>query len=49
MLSVLLYGFETKSVPLIEGLWVFENRGLKGIFGPKRGDTIVRCKGNNLY
>jgi hypothetical protein len=36
MLSVILYGSETKSVSLIEGLWVFENRRLKGIFRPRR-------------
>jgi hypothetical protein len=48
VLSVPLYHLETKYVPLIEGhkLCVFENRGLKGIFGPRREGGK---EGYNLY
>jgi len=38
ILPVVLYGCETWSLTLREErrLWVFENRVLRGIFGPKR-------------
>jgi len=41
-LSVVLYGCETWSLVLREerSLWVFENRVLRGIFGPK-GDEVT--------
>ena len=39
--SVVLYGYETWSLPLREELRlrVFENRVLRRIFGPKRGEV----------
>jgi hypothetical protein len=42
MLSVVLYGCETWSLTLREEhrLSVFENRMLRGIFGPKRDEVI---------
>ena len=41
ILSVVLYGCETWSLTLGEGsrLSVFENRALRGIFGPKRDEV----------
>jgi hypothetical protein len=41
ILPVVLYGCETWSLTLMEEhrLRVFENRVLKRIFGPKRGDV----------
>jgi hypothetical protein len=41
MLSVVLYGCETWSLTLSEegSLRVFENRVLRRIFGPKRGEV----------
>ena len=41
-MSVVLYGCETWSLVLREerSLWVFENRVLRGIFGPK-GDEVT--------
>jgi hypothetical protein len=42
ILPVILYGCETWSITLREEhmLRVFENRVLRGIFGPKRGEVI---------
>jgi hypothetical protein len=41
IIPVILYGFETWSLTLREEhrLRVFENRVLRGIFGPKRGEV----------
>jgi hypothetical protein len=41
-----LYGCETKVLTLREeqGLWVFENRMLKRIFGPKREEVARRWR-----
>jgi hypothetical protein len=40
ILPVVLYGYETWSLTLKEeGLSVFENRVLRGIFGPKRDEV----------
>ena len=41
ILPVVLYGFETWSLPLREErrLWIFENMALRRIFGPKRGEV----------
>ena len=41
ILSIVLYGCETWSLILMEerGLRVFENRMLRGIFGPKRDEV----------
>jgi hypothetical protein len=43
ILHVVLYGCETWSLTLREEhrLWVFENRVLRGIFGPK-GNEVTR-------
>jgi hypothetical protein len=42
ILPVVLYGYETWSLTLREEhkLRVFENRVLRGIFGPKRDEVI---------
>jgi hypothetical protein len=42
ILPVVLYGCETRSLTLREEhrLGVFENRVLRRIFGPKRGEVI---------
>jgi hypothetical protein len=44
ILPVVLYGCETRSLTLREEhrLRFFENRVLRGIFGPKREEDIVR-------
>ena len=41
ILPVVLYGFETWSLTLREEhrLWVFENRVLRRVFGPKRDEV----------
>jgi hypothetical protein len=45
VLPVDLYGRKTWSLTLREGhqLKVFENRVLRGIFGPKSENCIIRC------
>jgi hypothetical protein len=57
ILSVVLYGCETWSLTLREEhrLWVFENRVLRRIFGPKRDEVTGEWRKlhieelNNLY
>jgi hypothetical protein len=46
ILPVVLYGCETWSVILREGhrLRVFENRVLRGTFGPKRDEVTGECR-----
>jgi len=46
ILPVVLHGFETWSFTLREGrgLRVFENRVLRGIFGPKRDEVTVEWR-----
>jgi hypothetical protein len=46
ILSVVLYGFESRSLTLKEegGLRAFENRVLKRIFGPKKDGVTGECK-----
>jgi hypothetical protein len=45
-LPVVLYGCQTWSLTLREEhkLWVFENRVLRGIFGPKRDEVTEECR-----
>jgi len=45
-LFVVLYGCETWSLTLREKrrLWVFENRVLRRIFGPKRDEVTRECR-----
>jgi hypothetical protein len=42
IMPMVLYGCETWSLTLREehGLWVFENRMLRRIFGPKRDEVM---------
>jgi hypothetical protein len=46
-----LYGFETWSLILREEhkLRVFENRVLRGIFGPKRDEVMVEWRKMNSF
>jgi hypothetical protein len=50
ILPIVLYGCETYSLTLREGrrLRVFENRVLKGMFGPKRDEVPVEWKNNAM-
>jgi len=40
ILPIVLYGYETWSLTLMEEQVVFENRVLRGIFGPKREEVV---------
>jgi hypothetical protein len=46
ILPVVLFGYETWSLTLREEhkLRVFENRVLRGMFGPKRDEVEGRCR-----
>jgi hypothetical protein len=46
ILPVVLYGCETWSLTLREEhrLWVFENRVLRRIFGPKKDEVTGKCR-----